>query len=97
MEWFTSLIFFWEASKILSVLNAHMILVFTLERLVEEKNKYKDWLAFSKTLTNTKDWSESLCHWQIFFCFHPLLDTEKIFLNLHVLSGLIFQDQRQVL
>jgi hypothetical protein len=39
MEWFTSLIFFWEASKILSVLNAHMILVFTLERLVEEKNK----------------------------------------------------------
>jgi len=63
MEWFTSLIFFWEASKILSLLNAHMILVFTLERLVEEKNKYKDWLAFSKTLTNTKDWSESLSHW----------------------------------
>jgi hypothetical protein len=45
------------------LLNAHMILDFTLERLVEEKNKYKDWLAFSKTLTNTKDWSESLCHW----------------------------------
>ena len=50
MEWFTSLIFFWEASKILSLLNAHMILVLTLERLVEEKSKYKDWLAFSKPL-----------------------------------------------
>jgi hypothetical protein len=34
-------------------------LVFTFKRLIEEKNKYKDWLAFSKTLTNTKDWPES--------------------------------------
>jgi hypothetical protein len=33
-----------------------------------------------------------LCHWSIFFCFHPLLDAEKICLNLHVLIGLIFQD-----
>ncbi len=59
MERFTNLIFFWEAPKILSVLNARMILVFTFKLLVEEKNKYKDWLAFSKTLTNTKDWPES--------------------------------------
>ena len=31
-----------------------------LECLIEEKNKYKDWLAPMKALTNSKDWQEAL-------------------------------------
>ncbi len=50
---------FWKAFKFNQYFMSMHRQFLLLECLIEEKNKYKDWLAPMKALNNSKDWHEA--------------------------------------